>query len=301
MFSFDGERFLTESGLHVLIFGIDGQALFDGDFKNEAYPVHAVLSPDGFTFTGLPDVEEHAEVSSYQPPAEVFQWTSKSGRRQLTRTSEHERGVWSTGDDLYWVTADAVYRRAGDGPVDKIYQGRCGPPHALGGKAVFACNAPEQVHQTFSDLDEEISDIRANDFLARQPLPKRIVLHDDSGTRPLRLNGDEGLIHSVRISHSGIAWFEFDEPDALCGASEMGRVMYRDFATSETVQIGEVQAPCYCCDHTPVPLRLDIADGVVAWNYAQPWKVKQGESESNRSAYTSGFAYATIEPPEECN
>ena len=268
---FDGRRILSKrSGVLQAINIETGQVLEARmDQWSHALQGRAVLTPTGFAYTaavsiaGPPPYEFH--------PADVFVYESEGGRRQLTDTLADERHVISGGDALFWVTEDAVFKSS-DSETERIHEGHCGPPYAANGGAVFACSGHE---------GEKLAD--------GEPITPRLFWYDGTQTHRLELEGDRAHIHAPRLSSKGVAWFEFDESGTTCEGNSTGRVMYYDFEAGESVVLGQVLAPCWCCTEQSPRLRmaLRLEGRVAAWNHASP--------SSNGSESRGAYAYAQVQ------
>lgn len=195
------EKLLTVGpDFHVL--NMQGDELFTIEVTNQhRISSRPVLYRQGVAYTA-------AAASQLPPPelrlspADVFVYEPGTERQQITSTPQDERYVFADGSVLYWMADDGIYKSASlDEPI-RIFAGQCGPPHASNGKAAFACAATD-------DGNDATENLRTS----------RLFVYDGSRTREIPLVNHPRLVRAVRVTGSGVAWFEFDDPDAICQGS----------------------------------------------------------------------------------
>lgn len=284
--TFDGSRLLT-AGPDTVYFDKYGRELGRIDWT----PRHVAQGEPLLTESGAV-VYAAAQLTSEPPnsveaaPADVFLWTPDHGAGRLTNTSAGEGFAWSDDSDLYWKSPDGVFVKQGTNEPRKIYNARCGPPHAANGLAAFACARDDA---TVELADDETLPVTTELFL---------FASDDRHPQRIPLGDTSAMLHSVRVGPHGVAWMEFTAPDSLCQGGDNGRVMYFDFATGQKLRLGEVIAPCWCCNIRNMSLSFDLEKHIVAWSNAGP--LKDARFEPLLDQHIGGFAYATVEPPSGC-
>lgn len=244
---FDGQRLLfrDEEGTLQLVdvesWSTLGSASALGDLSVTSRPV---LTPYGFAFAARPadSTDEASDIYLYGGPD--ADW--RTGK--LTDNGEKNRWPFADGDDLYWVSDKAVYVAKNSPTAERIHEGRCGPPHAHDGRAVFACNEVGE-----SPIGTQYG--------------KAVYVYDGQTTRQIASFDGDTFAYAPRIGEHGVVWFEYDETDALCNGRP-GRLFYYDLGHQRGRVIDEVGAPCMCCGRYSPPVSLHIEGDVVAWNYA---------------------------------
>lgn len=271
-------RFMTEQRLLLrnsdgllLVLTTEGEDV--GSFAlgdQRYYGSRPVLTLTGFAFSA-------GSSSQGATNADIFLYdVDLDTEAQLTDGSQSERFPWPDGEDLYWLADDGVYRRSGDLEPRRVQAGRCHPPHAVGGRAVFAC-----------DEDEDAPN-------AGTPRSRRqVYLFDGQQTRRLPTAGHEPHVFATRVVGRGAAWIEYDDPDPFCyPENNPGKMIYYDPATDEHLELGQVGGPCLCCSALWPPLNVDVDGNLLAWNYAYP-------SEEAPDG-VMGIGYALIQRSDEC-
>lgn len=253
---FDGELFVGSAGGDLQVFDSDGQPIAP-TIHTSAHHMRVstvALTAAGFAYAGAPvSFGDYDELE----PGEIFLWEPGVGRVQITATDENERYIWADGQFVYWASELGVYRYhlEAQSPPVRVYRGHCAPPHAINQRVVFACAEDEGDEVTLGER-------------AAIPQASQLLLINGNETRRLELEGHRELIHSVRLSESGIVWVEFDEADAVCNGEGTGRVMYYDLDTEQQLEVGAIHTPCWCCDSPPPRINVSIEGGIVAWNKA---------------------------------
>jgi hypothetical protein len=273
--TFDGERFLVRDGPDLRLWSVQGTNAGGVELSDDhKLSSRAVLTDDGFAYAAaeMTDGPPFVELGA----ADVFTYDPQGGHRQLTDTADDERHVWASGDTLYWVTDKGVYRKVADESAALVHQGRCGPPHSAVGVVAFGCAADGDGVDAWGE-----------------PITSELWMHDGEQAQRVELRGDPSLIHAVRVSTSGIAWFEFDVATALCHGHTSGHVMYYDFASERQIELGEVLAPCTCCETSVPRAQLSLGNRLAAWGWAQRDE-RTGYSETN------GLDFATIDLLDGC-
>jgi hypothetical protein len=206
-------------------------------------------------------------------------WVSYRDNR--TQIIMHEAGTGSSiiaEGDVAWPalgTGSVFFIRSGalmrfeidSGGTTQLHPGPCGPPHAEGDRAVAACGPA----------------------LGNLPPGETVVYYDSVQTHELFAGGYN---FAPRISLGRIAWIRYRSPEVMCawnGEMPAGEIRFLDLDLGgEPLILGEVGAPCLCCDAWwPAPV-LELEGEVAAWNYAP--------AEDPRSS----IGWARIERREVC-
>lgn len=94
------------------------------------------------------------------------------------------------------------------------------------------------------------------------------------GAEDRRLPGIAGVITEVHlVDAEQLVWREWDEAADLCWGrrAQVGRVKVLDVLGAAPARVlGTAQAPCTCCGLSVAPMRLTVAEGVVAWSHGPP-------------------------------
>jgi hypothetical protein len=274
---FDGERYLVRGGSSdITLLGVSTGVLGVAELETWFHMLRTrpVLTDNGFAYTAAAVKEgviEPIQERDYLA-ADVFVFEPGSGRRQVTDTPRNERYVFADDGVLYWIDEEGVYAKKGDEPAEQIYQGRCGAPHASGGKAVFACAGPNDGTQPNGE-----------------PVTSRLLLYDGANVREIANSGDTATIHSPRVFNAGIAWVEFGIGERSCREGATSLVMLYDFATRRPRDLGGGSTDIWCVG---AGTSLSLSDRVLAWNMTT--------LQSPTGASQKTQAYAVIAPHRCC-
>jgi hypothetical protein len=260
----------SDGVLHLLTTdGVDIGSLDLGDERRHAS--RPVLTPAGVAFSAV-------SLSQGTTSADIFLYdVDLESEVRLTESDQSERYPWSDGEDLYWLADDGVWLRSGTSEPRRIQAGRCTPPHAAGGQAVFACS------------DEGVGGPNGQSVYGRRD----VYLFDGEQTRPLPTASDDPFVFAVRVVGRGAAWIEYDGPDPFCYPDdEVGTMVYYDPANDEHLELGQVGGPCLCCSAMWPPLNVDVDGNLLAWNYAYP--------DDDDPEDVMGLGYALIQTSGAC-
>jgi len=208
-----------------------------------------------------PDVDEAGIVWVEPGPGpgawSLRAWDLGGEPRSLGEWDQPIRRVVRAEDHLVWIDPRGVWRRPVDGGVaDLLTPGDCGALDADGPRVVYLCEGEGELPAG--------TELTSPAFPAAQG---SLWLHDGATLTAVPTEG--ALTVRPRVSEELLAWVTFPQPTDGCFDHGPGTVWAAGVDDpGAALALGEIGVGCYCCAMIWPELQLDVADRIVAWNYA---------------------------------
>ncbi|MEL6182685.1 MAG: hypothetical protein AAFS10_27250, partial [Myxococcota bacterium] len=200
----------------------------------------------------FPDLEQGRVVWSMwkdNGTRAVQLWDGQRVRQVSASTADVMGTALITETHLFWSerspTAQVVAYDLATETMRTVHEGSCLVTDAEGDSAVFVCSE-----------DSEPSVFTT---------PSSLWLTTEGRTRRVR---DAAILIAARLHGQRLAWAEYDGPDAWCQGFAEGRLMVAGLEQEEPLEVDTIGSGCWCCGAIWPPLKLELDEEHIAWNYA---------------------------------